>query len=109
MTPAKKIKGKKRHILVDTEGLLLFCNSACGRYSGPRWRHFIDGRLLKFLIHDLLKLYADGGYQGPKFPQALKKIRRKIEIEIVKRSDICQGLFVALPRPLGGGAGRSLG
>jgi transposase len=45
----------------------------------------------------LLKLYADGGYQGPKFLQALKKIRRKIKIEIVKRSDIAKG-FVVLPR-----------
>jgi hypothetical protein len=38
----------------------------------------------------LLKLYADGGYQGPKFSKALKKIRRKIDVEIVKRSDIAK-------------------
>jgi transposase len=45
----------------------------------------------------LMKLYADGGYQGPKFSEALKKIRRKIDIEIVKRSDTAKG-FVVLPR-----------
>jgi len=45
----------------------------------------------------LMKLYADGGYQGPKFSEALNKIRRKIDIEIVKRSDTANG-FVVLPR-----------
>ena len=44
----------------------------------------------------LLKLYADGGYQGPKFQQGLKRIRRQINLEIVKRSDI--GKFTVLPK-----------
>jgi hypothetical protein len=35
----------------------------------------------------LLKLYADSGYQGPKFQQGLKRICRQINLEIVKRSD----------------------
>ena len=48
--------------------------------------------------HPLLrKLYADGGYQGPKFRQALRRIRRKIKVEIVKRSDATNG-FTVLPR-----------
>ena len=33
----------------------------------------------------LLKLYADGGYQGPVFRRALKKILACVNIEIVKR------------------------
>ena len=44
----------------------------------------------------LLKLYADSGYQGPKFQQGLKGVCRDINIEIVKRSDI--GKFVVLPK-----------
>jgi len=44
----------------------------------------------------LLKLYADSGYQGPKFQQELKRICRQINVEIVKRSDA--GKFVVLPR-----------
>ncbi len=35
----------------------------------------------------LLKLYADGGYQGPEFRHALKKILARVNVEIVKRSD----------------------
>jgi transposase len=35
----------------------------------------------------LLKLYADGGYQGPRFQAGLRRACRKVEVEIVKRSD----------------------
>jgi putative transposase len=35
----------------------------------------------------LKKLFADAGYQGPKFQKALAKIRPCLETEIVKRSD----------------------
>jgi len=35
----------------------------------------------------LLKLYADGGYQGPLFRAALKKIMAQVNVAIVKRSD----------------------
>jgi transposase len=45
----------------------------------------------------LLKLYADGGYQGPAFGAAVKKILAQVNIEIVKRSDRAKG-FVVLPR-----------
>ncbi len=45
----------------------------------------------------LLKLYADAGYQGPKFQQALQGIFRQINIEIVKRSDTAKG-FNVLPK-----------
>ena len=45
----------------------------------------------------LLKLYADGGYQGPRFQQGVKRVLRQINIEIVKRSDAANG-FVVLPR-----------
>jgi transposase len=45
----------------------------------------------------LLKLYADGGYQGPLFRRAVKKILTQVNVEIVKRSDHAQG-FVVLPK-----------
>ena len=44
----------------------------------------------------LLKLYADGGYQGPEFQQAVAKILRRVNVEIVKRSDL--HTFVVLPK-----------
>ena len=44
----------------------------------------------------LLKLYADSGYQGPKFQEGLAAVCGQINVEIVKRSDI--GKFVVLPK-----------
>ena len=48
----------------------------------------------------LLKLYADGGYQGPVFRDAVTKILARVNVEIVKRSDQAKG-FVVLPKTLG--------
>ena len=45
----------------------------------------------------LRKLYADGGYQGPVFQKALDRVLRRIDVEIVKRSDRAQG-FLVLPK-----------
>jgi transposase len=45
----------------------------------------------------LLKLYADGGYQGPQFQHAMKRILRRLNLEIVKRSDQAKR-FVVLPK-----------
>jgi transposase len=45
----------------------------------------------------LKKLFADGGYQGPKFRKALEEIIPQLQVEIVKRSDTAKG-FEILPR-----------
>ena len=45
----------------------------------------------------LLKLYADGGYQGPVFQRAMQKIMSRVNVEIVKRSDQAKA-FVVLPQ-----------
>ena len=34
----------------------------------------------------LLKLYADSGYQGPKFQSGLRAVCRQVSLEIVERS-----------------------
>ena len=90
----KKIKGKKRHILVDTQGLLLH---ALVHSADIQDR---DGGVLAmatlFGLHPFL-LYADGGYQGPIFQSAVRKILRQIDVEIVKRSDTAKG-FAVLPK-----------
>ena len=44
----------------------------------------------------LIKLYADSGYQGPKFQNGLALVCEQVNVEIVKRSDI--GKFVVLPK-----------
>ena len=91
----KKIKGKKRHILVDTQGLLM---QAIVHAADIQDR---DGGVLLMaslfgLYPFLLKLYADGGYQGPRFQDGLARVCSQVNVEIVKRSDV--GRFVVLPK-----------
>jgi hypothetical protein len=42
------------------------------------------------------KLYADAGYQGPKFQQGLARACREVNVEIVRHCDT--GRFVVLPK-----------
>src|SRR6266446_1513691 len=92
----KKIKGKKRHILVDTPGLLLHALVHSADIQDRDGGVLVMATL--FGLHPfLLKLYADGGYQGPIFQSAVRKILRQIDVEIVKRSDIAKG-FAVLPK-----------
>jgi putative transposase len=92
----KLIKGKKRHILVDTQGLLL---QALVHRADIQDR---DGGLL--LLSTLLgrfpllqKLFADHAYQGPIFHQGVGSMLPRMAIDIVKRSDRIKG-FVVLPK-----------
>jgi transposase len=45
----------------------------------------------------LLKLFADGGYQGEQFQTGLRAALAQVQVEIVKRSDRANG-FVVLPK-----------
>ena len=92
----KLIKGKKRHILVDTLGLLLH---AIVHSAGIQDR---DGGILLLAtlfgqFPFLETLFADSAYQGPIFANALVKILPGLETEIVRRSDHAKG-FVRLPK-----------
>jgi putative transposase len=92
----KLIKGKKRHILVDTLGLLLH---AIVHSAGIQDR---DGGILLLAtlfgqFPFLVKLFADSAYQGPIFGNALAEILPAIETEIVKRPAQAKG-FVQLPK-----------
>src|ERR1700753_1803292 len=82
----KKIRGKKRHLLVDTEGLLL-CAIVHAADVQDRDGGVVLMSTLFGLFPFLLKLYADAGYQGPNVQQGLRRDCRRINVEIVKRSD----------------------
>ncbi len=91
----KKIKGKKRHILVDTLGLLLHA------IVHPADIQDRDGGVLVLstlfgAYPFLLKLFADAAYQGPQFAQTVAKRLPGLAVEIVKRSDKAKG-FEVLP------------
>lgn len=91
----KKVKGRKRHIVVDTIGLMvgLVVHAADiqDRDGAPAVLASIR-RSCPWLRHD----FADGGYQGPKLRKALARIG-EWTVEIVKRSDTANG-FEVLPR-----------
>jgi len=91
----KKISGKKRHILVDTEGLLM---NAVVNPADVQDRN--GGALVIETMHSLFpfvtKLFADGGYQGPQFRKALAKVMPQLSVDIVKRSDAAKD-FQVLP------------
>src|SRR5436853_608758 len=88
--------GNKRHILVDTLGLLLH---AVVHRADIQDR---DGGILLLatlfgMYPFLKKLFADAGYQGPHFQKALARILPHLETEIVRRSDQVKG-FAVLPK-----------
>lgn len=85
----------KRHIPVDTTGLLLHVIVHAADIQDRDGGAMLMATLFG-LYPFLPKLYADGGYQGPVFQAAMKEIMSQINIEIVKRSDHAQG-FVVLP------------
>ena len=91
----KKIKGRKRHIITDTQGFLV------GAIVHAADVHDRDGApdVLASIRHRfpwLRHVFADGGYAGDKLRAALAKIG-KWTLEIIKRSDTAKG-FVLLPR-----------
>jgi putative transposase len=91
----KKIKGRKRHILTDTEGNLVHAVTHTAdiqdRNGGPL---VLKGTVQRFPW--LRHIFADGGYAGDKFKSALGEIG-EWTIEIIKRSDTARG-FELLPR-----------
>jgi transposase len=91
----KMIKGRKRHILTDTLGLLI------GAVVHPANVQDRDGApLVLGSIRDafpwLRHVFADGAYAGSKLKGALQKLG-EWTIEIVERSDAAKG-FEVLPR-----------
>src|SRR6186997_924114 len=92
----KKTKGKKRHLLVDTQGLVLHAIVHAADLQ-DRDGGALLMRTLFGLFPFLRKLYADAGYQGPVFQAAVRRVLRSIDLEIVKRSDRSNG-FEVLPK-----------
>jgi transposase len=91
----KKIKGRKRHIVTDTQGnlvgLVVHEADIQDRDGAPRVLASIRS-LYPWLRH----VFADGGYAGDKLRTALKG-KGSWTLEIIKRSDRAKG-FEILPR-----------
>jgi transposase len=93
---AKRIKGRKRHLLVDTLGLLLGIEITPASTPERDGAHTLLRRVLKPFA-GLRLMWVDGGYSGPAFAQWVRNIAPKLQTEVVKRSDDTTG-FVVLPR-----------
>ncbi len=90
----KKVKGRKRHIIVDTMGLLLavivHAANEHDSKSAPRVIAELRGRFSR-----LVKIIADGGYRG----ELIENTRKMFGwmVEVVLRSDTCSK-FEVLPK-----------
>ncbi|MGW3917544.1 IS5 family transposase [Streptomyces sp. NPDC005070] len=90
----KRVAGRKRHVIVDTIGLLLVVMVTTASVQDrdgaqPALSHLRD------LFESISLVWADGGYAGKLVDWATEKLR--LTLEIVKRSDDARG-FVVLPR-----------
>jgi putative transposase len=79
----KKIKGRKRHIITDTQGFVLGC------YVGPASENDRSGikvvlNNMKVKYNSIIKLFADMGYQSSNLKDYIKE-EHNIDLEIVKR------------------------
>jgi len=93
----KKIKGRKRHILVDTLGLVLVCvvhSASVQDRDGARQVLSPLERAFGWIR----KIWADGGYAG-ELVEWVRQLRRHrpVDLEIVRRSDQAQG-FEVIPK-----------
>ena len=90
----KKVVGRKRHILVDTLGLLLGVSVLPANIQDRDGAHCLLQRARRRFPF-ITKIFADAGYQGPKMARNVAATGRW-KIEIVKRSNV-KG-FVVLPK-----------
>jgi hypothetical protein len=103
----KKTKGIKRNAIVDTEGHLLSIEVIAANTQDRDCAADLIKQALRQYPR-LRKLFADGGYAGPKLAGALSG--EPVEIEIVKRTDKDGGFKVmAAPQPPPDGPLRSAG
>ena len=91
----KKVKGRKRHIVTDTCGYLIFILVHAADIQDR------DGAVdvlksIRYRFPWLRHVFADGGYAGDKLRRALKG-HGSWTLEIIKRSDTAKG-FELLPR-----------
>ncbi len=95
----KKVLGRKRHLVVDTLGLILGVlvtpASVTDRQGAAQ---LLPAVLLRH--GGLRQLWADGGYSGASWFEPLQRLlpRRGLRLEIVKRSDGARGGFRVQPK-----------
>ena len=91
----KKVKGRKSHILVDSQGLILAV--VITEANAPE-RLLAAACLLEELeeLSELKLIWVDGGYTGENLARVVQQLCNA-KVEVIKRSDNSSG-FQILPR-----------
>ena len=78
----KKVKGRKRHIVVDTLGLLLSVVIHSANIHDSKAAEGVLQELKNKYLSGIVKIFADGGYRG----ELIEKVKLKFDwiLEIVK-------------------------
>jgi putative transposase len=92
---AKKTKGRKRHLLVDTLGLILAIRVTPADVPERVGAQLLLTDALLWLSW-LRRLWVDGGYSGEDFAQWVRLHRAKLHVEVVARLGEIRG-FKVLP------------
>ena len=91
----KKVTGRKRHILVDTLGLLLNVVVHPADVQDRDGARLVLDQCTRRLFPFIERIFADAGYQGPRVAQAAARTGHWM-VEIVKRNELHK--FVVLPK-----------
>jgi putative transposase len=94
---AKKITGRKRHIVVDTLGLLLVVVVTSAAVDDGTDAHRVLSRLDRKRFPRLEKLWADQKYNNRSLDQWLEQTQAPYNVEVVERPPGSVG-FVKLPQ-----------
>ena len=92
---AKKVTGRKRHILVDTLGLLLSVAVHPANIQERDGAALVLNPRTRALFPFILRIFADAGYQGPRVALTAANTGSWI-VEIVKRNELNK--FVIVPK-----------
>jgi len=90
---AKKTKGRKRHLLVDTLGLILGIAVTPANTPERAGAQVLLARVLRWLTW-LRLLWVDGGYSGPEFARWVRTHRPKLVVEVVARLSQTKGFKI---------------
>jgi transposase len=100
----KKIKGRKRHLLVDTLGLMILVVVSAASVPERAGANLVFAKL--HLIREnfprLVRIWVDAGYEGKGLMHLVMDTYRWI-VETIKRSELRRNLCWC-PDTLGGGA-----
>ena len=91
----KKVTGRKRHILVDTLGLLLSVAVHPADIQDRDGAALVLDKRTRAMWPFILRIFADAGYQGPRAALAAASTG-SWTIEVVKRTELHK--FAVLPK-----------